>query len=194
MSEAPHEDNPGRNSLVYGKDQIIGGYVPLPVDRSGRHIPTIGPEHSRIHEGVAYLHSHEHIVANNGIVDHLLKVPAGAFPHLRWWRFIATGAPGVVRIYRSPTITDDGVAATVLNLNENSSNTPNLALLSTPTISDVGTQMYVDYITGDKLSGGSPDKIVSEIPLKPTINYLIRYTNMSGVDVDVNTNIFWYEA
>ena len=67
-------------------------------------------------------------------------------------------------------------------------------MFSAPTISNPGTQIYVDYISGGKLEGGAPDKILSEILLKPSTNYLIRYTNRSGVMADVNTNIFWYES
>lgn len=176
-----------------GLDKILGGLRYFPLDRDGRYVPIIEPEHTRIHEGVAYIHSHEHIVANNGVIDHLLINPARNFPHLRWWRFIATAAPGAVSVYRSPTVSDIGVAAEVLNLNENSENTPDMDLRSAPTITDVGTHMYTDSIVGDKLGGGSPDKIISEIMLKPSITYLIRYVNRSGIPADVNTNIFWYE-
>ena len=191
----PFKHTDGRPHFhVYGTDVVAGeGSFSLPVDRGGRHVPTIEPEHTRIHEGVAFIHSHEHVVANDGIIDHLLIVPAGAFPHLRWWRFISTSAPAIVMVYRSPTVSDIGVAAEVLNLNENSSNTPNLDLQSAPVITDVGTEMYTDYIAGEKHQGGSPDKIISEIILKPALSYLIRYTNKSGIDADVNTNIFWYE-
>jgi hypothetical protein len=191
----PYKANDGRPEiLIYGKDQILtDSYSAIPVDRSGRYVPIIEPEHTRIHEGVAYIHSHEHIALNNENVDHLLVNPAGNFPHLRWWRFITTASPGMVAIFRSPTTTDNGSAVNIINLNDNSTNTPNLGLFSNPIVTDVGTEMYVDYITGTKLQGGSPDKIISEIILKPSTNYLIRYTNRAGVDIDLNTNIFWYE-
>lgn len=191
----PYKANDGRPEiLVYGKDQILeDSYSALPVDRSGRYIPIIEPEHTRIHEGVAYIHSHEHIVANDVNLDHLLKNPAGSFPHLRWWRFITTASPGMIMIFKNPTTTADGTATNTVNLNDNSTNTPNLQLFSNPTVTDPGTEMYVDYVTGTKLQGGSPDKIISEIILKPSTNYLIRYTNRAGVDIDLNTNIFWYE-
>lgn len=179
---------------IYGEDVILGGPAPIPVDRSGRYIPIIEPEHTRIHESFAYIHSHEHIVPNDGVVDHVLRNPAGNFPHMRWWRFIPTAAPGLVQVYRSPTISDIGPVGGLINLNDNADLNNNVVVYSEPVITDPGVLMYTDAIAGGKLQGGAPDKIISEILQRPSTDYLIRYTNRSGVTADVTTNIFWYET
>jgi hypothetical protein len=179
---------------VTGVDLIAGGTYPLPLDRNGAAVPIIEPEHSRIHEGMAYMHSHEHIVDNNEIEDHLFVNPANNFPHLRHWLFHITGAPASVEVYEGTTVSNNGAPAIMINLNRASSNTSNVVLYNDPVVTDVGTSLPGGYIVGGKLSGGRGIDTISEIIMKPSTNYLIRFINRSGVTIDSLTEFFWYES
>lgn len=177
-----------------GVDQVAGGTYPIPLDRNGDAVPIIEPEHSRIHEGLAYTHSHEHIVENDEIVDHLFVNPANNYPHLRHWLFHITGAPANIEVYEATTVSNSGTLATIINLNRPSSNTSNVILYNDPVVTDVGTPLPGAYIVGDKLSGGMGIDTISEIIMKPSTNYLIRFINRSGLTIDTRTEFFWYET
>jgi hypothetical protein len=179
---------------VTGVDQIAGGTYPIPLDRNGAAVPVIEPEHSRIHKGKAFTHSHEHIIENNEVEDHLFINPANNFPHLRHWLYHITGAPASIEVFEGTTVSDNGTPAIMINLSRASSNTSNVILYNDPTVTDAGTPLPGAYIVGDKLSGGRGVDTISEIIMKPSTNYLIRFINRSGITIDALTEFFWYET
>lgn len=150
-------------------------------------------EHARIHEGRGFAVSLTASVANAANFDLLLKNPAASHPHLRLYKITAQDAPGTVRLYENPTTTLDGAAEPALNLNRNSANVADLAVFSSPTVSAAGTQLEADFIAGEKKTGGSMVDVTQEWILKPSEDYLLRYTNNSGVTTAISVNLFWYE-
>jgi hypothetical protein len=183
-----------KGNVILGLDAIFGGFKYLNLDANGRYLPNIEPEHTRIHEGVAFEHTDELVAANDGVVEYLFSVPAGCYPHFRSWSFTVTNSPGSVSLYEGPTVTDNGDLITPVNLNRLSGNVNGMLMYENPTVTADGTRMQVDHITGGKLSGGSSDKYIQEFDLMPSTLYLLRYINRSGVVSDVNPHIFWYEV
>jgi len=194
-SRVPLDHDGGKpHFIAYGEDKISGGFQPLPVDRSGRYVPILEAEHTRVHEGVAYICSGKTTGLNIGDnFDLLLKNPANNYPHLRVYRFDVDNAPADIYFYSAPTTTDDGTLCSTVNLNHNSSNTSDMTIYTGPTVTDAGTQKEYQAIIGSKQSGGAGEQLTVEHMLIPSTDYLIRFT--SGAN---NTNlgfyVFFYEA
>lgn len=181
-------------ALSYGEDRISGGAQPIPVDRGGRYVPIIEAEHTRIHESVAYTYSSKQTVLNGASLDFLVVVAAGSYPHLRKYTFVSSGAPCDIFLYEGTTVSANGTIQTASNGNRNSSNTSDISVYLTPTVTGVGTQIHYDLLGGTKQSGGSAETLPVEWILKPATNYLLRVTNNSGSTVTIGTNFFWYDT
>ena len=182
--------------VVQGLDQILGGNQPLPVDRGGRYIPVILGDHTRIHEGFAYITSGKVTGLNNGDnFDILLKNPSGNFPHFRVFTFESDKAPADIVLYQEPTISSDGSPMTLVNLDHNSLNTNNLEFFSAPTITDVGTVKEDRGILGAKNEGGTALSLTVEHVLKGGVatNYLLRFTAGAN-STTMRYYIFYYET
>lgn len=180
--------------VVQGEDQILGGNQPLPVDRSGRYIPIIAEEHSRIHEALGFTCTGKATVANGANFDILIKNPADNFPHFRFYAISSENAPADIFLYEATTVSADGSACNVYNNNRNSANTSNPSLFTGPTVTGVGTEIEYSLIAGSKQIGGSAESITVEWNLKPNENYMVRYTNNSGQNSTIGFHLFFYDT
>ncbi len=188
----------GTNTLVgdptvQGEDVIAGGNYSIPLDRGGRYLPTIVEEHTRIHEGIAYICTGSKTGLNTGdSFDILLRTQAGNRPHLRVFKFDSSDTPAEIYFYKSPTVTDDGSAFDPVNLDDNSSNSATVDVFTEPTISAVGTLREYQLMAGAKNTGGSGINTTVEHVLKPSTEYLIRFT--AGANgTNIGYYLFFYE-
>jgi hypothetical protein len=137
--------------------------------------------------------------ANGATLDFLLAVPAGTYPHVQ--TMILTFGRGDIDFvaYEDTTVSANGSALTLQNVNRTSSNTPSLALYASPTVTDPGTQIFELWVpptttgTGQSANGIAGIGQGSEWILNDDRNYLVRITNNSGVSVDWSYEFSWYE-
>ena len=95
--------------------------------------------------------------------------------------------------YENATVTG-GTSGTAVNLNRNSTNASNSAILVNPTVTSTGT-MLGKYIimggTGKKAAGG--DMAGASLIAKPLTTYLLRLTNVNGTAHVAEIIITWFE-
>ena len=182
----------GQTSIqVFGEDKIIGGPYPIPLDISGRFVPTIEIEHSRIHESAAFTYSLKAIVLKNTNLDFLIVVNTGKHPHFRDYTFSSTSVPCDIFLYENTVTLNNGILQEILNNNRNSSNTCDINLYLKPIITDIGKQIHYDIISEYKSIGGNVKTIPVEWILQPIEKYLLRLTNNSLKIAIVAVNLFF---
>jgi len=164
------------------------------VDRTSNAIKVIETEHAYIHEGRAFSVSAPALnVANNGHFDLLIQTPAVGEVHLRAFSAKTKQADGTLILYEGATLSANGDQLTPKNRDRPSSNAPETAAFSAPTVTDAGVLLEEDYISGNVALGGESRQVAQEWVLNPGTSYLLRYTNLSGSASDVVINAFWYE-
>lgn len=155
----------------------------------------IDSAHLKVHEGKSYFFSYLNAaVASAANVDILLNNPASNYPHIT--TLIGAGGNSSVAMFEGVTTSADGTALNVFNRSRSNTNTASLVVSHTPTITDLGTEIFDSYVFGgekSKATGGS-DGFAEEIILKPNTKYLIRITNDSGASEVVVVDGHFYEA
>ena len=174
--------------------KLTNGTTTVEVDQFSKSLVTIDTEHKKLHDGLGYTFSKNFIVGTGASVEVLLVNPLLNFPHLRIYVVEATGAPSEVCFNKNVTVAVSGDIQAAVNNNLNSSNTPNLAVYLNPDVSNYGTEIDCDFITGSKFGGGTAQPYFVEWILKQDDKYAIIFSNKSGIAVDVNFHLFWYEA
>lgn len=173
--------------------KITDGVNDVEVDQYNNALNVIDTEHKKIHDGKGYTFAKNFIVDANASEEILLINPSLNFPHLRIFVVEVTGAPSEVCLKSGITASVSGDVQTIYNNNLNSSNVPNLDIYLNPDISDYGVEIDCDFITGSKFGGGTAQPYFVEWILKPNEEYAIIFSNKSGITVDVNFHLFWYE-
>lgn len=166
------------------------------VDQFSGAIGFIEQEHLKIHEGKGFTIAKRLTIANvGGIHEFLGIVPAASFPHFRSIIVAADGGPFDIDFYEGTTVSANGTAVTPQNNNRNSTNTANLDIYDTPTITNDGTLIEPVLVPGTKQSGSLGSEGSNEWNLKVSTNYMIRITNnTTGAGTSRFTiNMFWYE-
>ena len=161
---------------------------------------TIKELHRLSHDGMVYHVSEKQTgLANAGVFDILLKVPAGVYPHFNRAE-ISVGAGDVdIVMYEGTTVSADGSAKSVQNVNGNSTRTASTTVSSGPTVTGVGTLRHTLWAPPTGAGVGSSVGLTNlgfgeEWLLKPLTNYLIRITNNSGGAIDFSYEILFYEV
>jgi hypothetical protein len=169
-------------------------YIPLPQDTISSSVKTIAYEHSRTHDGKAFLLNGSYSLANGATAYVLADNPAANYAHLRSFVVTCTSAPMSVELYEGCTVSANGTSKNGNNMNRNSVTTPNLQTYTGPTVTADGTLLEYTLIPGAKQSGGSAD-IGAEVEwiLKPSTKYALKITNSSGATVTYSLKMFWYE-
>ena len=184
--------NAAPGSSDYGAVVRIAG----PIDALTGAVQGIEWEHSRIHSGrgFSYVDRVDNL-ANNASFYWQLDNPAGNYPHLRLIFLTADGAPVELRLFESPTITDNGTQGSVKNHNRVSVNAAGLAVYRATTVSADGEELDFTLIPGTDAAGGSGIVGVdTEWILAPATKYVLKFTNTSGATVDAGLRLFWYEG
>jgi hypothetical protein len=164
-----------------------------PIEQYSGAYRSIEVEHAKIHDGKGFLSNGKATIASAASQTRLFKNPAGNYPHLRMLLVDATSAPIELAFYESPVTTADGTPSVVHNYNRASTNTPNLLLYGSPTVTSNGTLLETILVGGTRNSGGMGIDIPTEWVLKPATNYLLIATNISTGSSDTYAHIFWYE-
>ena len=103
------------------------------------------------------------------------------------------GGDAIGYLYEGATVSG-GTSAPAFNMNRNSTNTSNSAILIEPTVSATGTLLMKQLLlggSGKKASGNDFDSLTAI--LKPLTTYLFRITNINGTDHVAEIVLNWYE-
>ena len=103
------------------------------------------------------------------------------------------GGNGFGFMYEGATVSG-GTPIGSINLDRNSRNTSNSAVLLSPTVTDTGTAIgqYI-LIGGVKKKSVGGDSAAASMVLKPLTTYLLRLTNNSGAAQPAEIILTWYE-
>lgn len=179
--------------LIYSADGLVTAYV----DPFTGAIGTIEQEHLQIHEGKGYTLTKRVIIANvGGTYEFLIVVPADAYPHLRHIIVSSDGGPSDVDLYEDTGVSDPGTEIDPYNNNRNSTNTPDMRVYDSPTVTADGTLIEPILIPGTKQSGSFGSEGSNEWILKQNATYMLRITN-NTVGVGTSNyvlNLYWYEG
>lgn len=173
--------------------KITDGTNDVEVDQYSKALNVIDSVHKQIHDGVGFTYTKDFIIEANSEEILYIKNPTLNFPHLRVYAVEVTGSPGEVCLFKDTTASDDGDSQIVFNNNLASANSANLAIYTNPTITDIGNEIDCDIISGSKFGGGTAVPFFKEWILNQSENYAIKYENKSGIAIDVNMHVFWYE-
>lgn len=189
----------GRNWRTWPFD--LPGWIKSFMDPYAHAVTVIDEEHRLVHDGMVFDCDHYSAsIANGASLDVHLKVPAGCYPHLRALGFAVSDGPCMFYFYEAPTLSADGTELTPRNHNRNSTNTPQMQVFHTPTVTGVGTLLHQRFVpdmggVGANLVGvvGSTAGSAQEFVLKPSTSYIIRMTNNSGAAIAAAGECLWYE-
>ena len=156
-------------------------------------LPIIDVNHLRLHEGRAY-YVYKHYPYSAGLgarvsFDIALAWPAGVIPHAVF--FYGSSGEAEFYVYESPT-TSGGTPMTIYRRNRNITTASQGAAVLAPTVTNVGTELYAEFIPAGVLGGGG-ENYTFEYVLKPLTTYLFRFTNVNAQSHPATLRIEWYE-
>lgn len=167
---------------------------------SGNRVVTTEIDHDNIHLGKDFKSwVNFGSISAGSSVNILIKTP---LTHSIHWR-PDNPKPSVdklrIKIFRSPTIAEDGEGTPLPRINQNDElRIESTVLLFTgPTLTDDGTQIDEDFLpgsvgVGNAKSGSELDQ-GNEKVLDNDTYYLLRYTNESSSACILNSKFNWYE-
>lgn len=164
----------------------VSGNIAIVDDTDGSNALVVeNVEHSRVHRGQMFsVDTVDLTLADAGVIDILMRVPAGKTAHLK--SFIGIGGDARLEIFENPTTSADGSAQTVVNRNRASAITSNVLVFEGPTVGGTGTKI------GDLIVPGAAVPPDGEFVLDEN-DYLFRLTNLSGAEKKANLRINFYE-
>ena len=151
--------------------------------------------HHRLHEGRAYIawniYPDSAKLSSGASADIVLAAGPGTVPHVT----IAMESSGDCDFFvYEGTSTSGGTSFTPVRRNRNIVTTSNVAMVTNPTVTSLGTLINRQFITGGtgkKAAGGSSGSL--EYVLAPLTNYLFRLTNVNGTAHTALLELEWYE-
>lgn len=164
---------------------------------SGSDYPLVSADvnHVRLHEGRAYfawnIFPDSAKLAAGANADIVLAAAPGVTPHIT----IAMESSGDADFFiYEGTVTTGGTAFTPVRRNRNIVSTSDVAMVTNPTVTSLGTLINQQFITGGtgKKSSGSGGSSL-EYVLAPLTNYLFRLTNVNGTSHTALIELEWYE-
>jgi hypothetical protein len=164
--------------------RVVGSSDPMPV---------IDVNHLRLHEGRAYyvykLYPYATGLAAGSSINIAVAWPAGVTVHAVF-TYESTGESEFY-MYESPT-TSGGTAMTIYRRNRNITTSSQGAAVLDPTVTNVGTEIYAEFVPAGNKGGGLAG-YTFEYVLKPLTTYLFRFTNVNEQAHPANLRIEWYE-
>lgn len=160
---------------------------------SKQSVPIIISEpHHEIHEGDAYLVCDVQDVANGATFDYLIATP-NTTTETHFIFIVQSEAEASFQFFENPTVSTVGTAMVEYNRERNSSNVAGVIVTHTPTVSTTGTVALCNEHWGSGKAAGGEGRGTQEWVLKTNEQYLIRLTNETTSNNQINSLINWYE-
>lgn len=158
-----------------------------------QHVINTGIYHYRVHQGLMFSVEHFDVaLAGAWSIEILLRTSAKGIHCLY---NASLGGDASVSFFEEPTVTVAGTALTTINHNRNSSFATTTLAYHTPTTTDDGTPLDVLVMpggTGGNAQGGT-GSILLDWELKPSTDYLLRLTNLTGQVQVAHLHVNFYE-
>ena len=171
--------------------------------RDGSHVlvdyseplPMVEINHYRLHEGRAYyaykLHPNSAQLGTNTSIDIAIAWPADVYPHASLT--YQCGGEAEFYIYENAA-TSGGTTLTLHRRNRFLTAASSGAAVLNPTVSNVGTEIYGEFISsGQGGTGAGGGGFSLEFIFKPLTTYLLRLTNVNGQAQMAEVRVDWYE-
>ena len=190
----------GGNVVIQGKvvdDRTI--VKEIEVDRSGSLI-TITHEHSKVHQGRFFgAQYYDSAVVNTGTLDLLIQTAANKSLHT--YIKLLVGGDAVFQLYEGTTFSAAGTAVDTINHNRTSSEVCTCTVTHTPTVTDVGTELWEEFVPGGTSGAGGAhtpggiDAVSSEQWIfNNGTDYLLRVTNAAGSTQPIQIVMAYYSV
>lgn len=168
------------------KQRVLSSSDPLPI---------IDINHQRLHEGRAHFVYHLHpgsaTLAAGSSINIAMAFPEGVNAHAVF--FFECGGSAEFYAYENASVSG-GTAKTIIRRNRNNPGASQGVAVLNPTVSNVGTEIFAEFIAsgqGGTASGGSGFSF--EFVLDDLTSYLFRLTNTSAQAHPAELRIDWYE-
>ena len=134
---------------------------------------------------------HNASVANGSSVTMGISVPTNYYPR---GFFDVTSDGGItVEIFEGSTYTG-GTTINAINMDRNSSATDHMTIVHSPTVTDEGTLLDIQYLGGSGFHADVPGLTQSTpMALKVNTKYIIKVTNTSGDASKIAVGIYFTE-
>lgn len=160
---------------------IIGGdsvqdRQQVAVDSWDNALVTEDSAHANIHRGIMFSASTAGDIPADGMLDWLLRVPAGQSVHIEFFGTVEHSMRGF--LYEAPITTDNGTAIFCNNRNRFSSLTATLLIFAGPTVTDDGL-LLMDYFMpgGSKTTASGGEGSSEDEWIFSPGDYLLRISN-----------------
>lgn len=162
---------------------------------SDRPFPAIDINHLRLHEGRAYyaykLHPNSDKLNADTSVNIAIAWPAAVYSHAVMT--YQCGGEAEFYIYENAA-TSGGTTLTLHRRNRFLTASSQGAAVLNPTVSNVGTEIYAEFISsGQGGTGAGGGGFSFEFVFNPLTTYLLRLTNVNGQAQMAEVRIDWYE-
>ena len=169
-----------------GEQVLVGTEHPLPTED---HFSAM------LHAGYAYafgaIADYDNMIATDASLDLVIAFGSGVKANMSIEGLCGGNAHGY--LYEGATASG-GTSGTAVQLNRNSTNSSNSAIIVNPTVTATGT-LLGSYIiqggSGKKAAGGTMSG--SSIIMKPLTNYLLRITNKDNQAHAAEIVMSWFE-
>lgn len=169
---------------------------PYELDSTGDYPVVIESEHHKIHEGKHF--SCQDVDSDvDGVKYWHIKTPNTATRiHLVFKTILSKN--GLVELYKAPNLNTNGIALTMFNDDDNSSNTPEALCYKDPDVNTDGTtRRAVNVIGTDSASpigaSGGLTARSDEIILEQNTSYIIKATALN-TNTRISNCFKWYEV
>lgn len=156
---------------------------------------TIEHNHYEVHKGLMFTAFESFSsVADEGTAEILIVCSANTQPHINF--LIYADGKNELDLYEQPTVTENGTDVSAVNMNRTSNNINKTNIYHTPTITSDGNLLLNLIGPGGSTSKtriGGELKTMTEFVLKEGYTYLLRITNKSGANADINFRTEFYE-
>lgn len=155
---------------------------------------TIDYAHHEIHSGNHYKAGYQDTSMDTDDTIALVFTTPDSLKYMHWTLTAQSTGAATIQLFSGPTLSAEGTAVTPFNRNQNSTNTSDMLVKHTPTITTNGTKISEKWIgsTGFRADIGGETRGDSEIILKANTQYMILCTaNADGIKCAIGGD--WYE-
>ena len=187
------EDDPTTGARV-PLIKLVGDSGASIIDSEVGGIIVVDSVHHEVHEGITFQTSYASgSVANSGNLDLIVSTTGTVLTsHASW--VISSGGDAQIYFYEGITGTY-GTQVTGINLNRQSSNTPEVQTFTNPSVSVLGLLLHQEHLPGGfgPSALGGVARRNTEWMLATNKRYLLRATNIAGTAQPMSINFQWYE-
>lgn len=169
-------------------------YTQRLTDKTTQAIKVIDYAHHEIHDGNHYKAGYQDTSMDTDDTIAIVFTTPDTTKYMHWQLTSQSTGACTIQVFSGPTLSAEGTAVTPFNRNQNSTNTSDMVVKHTPTITSNGTKIVEKWVgsVGFKETTGGEHRGESEIILKRNTQYLVLCTaNADAIKCAIGGD--WYE-